>query len=127
MNMKYEEFFPPMNEGTRWALPVSPEVAAGMPSGYSNPDSYPIDGRGRAYSYAFFSPKHPGAGQYYLMTIKDKEGKLLSGANNYRLTVPARAPVNQYWSATAYDRATHALIRDTQWSSRGSQSPGIRT
>ena len=26
--------------------------------------------------------------------------------------MPANAPVNQYWSATVYDRATHALIRD---------------
>ena len=30
-----------------------------------------------------------------------------------------------YWSATAYDRATHALIRDTSRSSRGSNSDGI--
>ena len=33
-------------------------------------------------------------------------------ARTYRLTVPANAPVKQYWSATVYDRATHALIRD---------------
>jgi hypothetical protein len=60
------------------------------------------------------------------MTIKDTEGKLFNGANHYRLTVPANAPVNQYWSATVYDRTTHALIRGTQWSSRGSQSPGLQ-
>jgi hypothetical protein len=30
-----------------------------------------------------------------------------------------------YWSATAYDRATHALIRNRAWSSRSSQSPGL--
>lgn len=36
----------------------------------------------------------------------------------YRLTVPSNAPVNLYWSATAYDGATHALIRNTRWSSR---------
>ena len=61
---------------------------------------------------AYFSPKHLGAGQFYLMTIKDKDGKPFDGGNTYRLTVPANAPVEQYWSATAYDRATHALIRD---------------
>ena len=36
-------------------------------------------------------------------------------------------PVHQYWSATAYDGATHALIRNTPWSSRSSTSPGLAT
>src|SRR6516225_1445015 len=65
-----------------------------------------------SYSYAFFCAKHLGAGQYYLMTIKDKAGNDFDGGSSYRLTVPANAPVRQYWSATAYDRATHALIRN---------------
>jgi hypothetical protein len=43
----------------------------------------------------------------------------------YRLTVPPGAPVTQYWSATIYDRATHALIRDMPRSSRSSQSPDL--
>jgi hypothetical protein len=126
MEGKYDEFFPPFVAGTRWALPASPEVVEGMSTQFANPDSYPIDGRGRAYTYAYFSAKHLGAGQYYLMTIKDKAGNSFDGGKNYRLTVPANAPVNQYWSATAYDRATHALIRDTSWSSRSSLTSGLQ-
>ena len=42
------------------------------------------------------------------------------GARSYRLTVTPKAPVKLYWSATAYDRHTHALIRDQRWSSRAS-------
>jgi hypothetical protein len=61
------------------------------------------------------------------MTIKDKAGNALSGASTYRLTVPKDAPVRQYWSATVYDRATHALIRDLPHSSRSSQSPGLKS
>jgi hypothetical protein len=34
--------------------------------------------------------------------------------------------VKQYWSATVYDRATHALIRDQRWSSRSSQRPDLQ-
>jgi len=45
------------------------------------------------------------------MHISDRAGKPLEGNKTYRLTVPANAPVEQYWSATAYDRETHALIR----------------
>jgi hypothetical protein len=60
------------------------------------------------------------------MTIEDKAGNDFDGGSSYRLTVPANAPVRQYWSATAYDRATHALIRNQPWSSRSSQTPGLK-
>jgi hypothetical protein len=33
--------------------------------------------------------------------------------------------VTQYWSATVYDRATHALIRRMPWPNRSSQTPGL--
>ena len=84
-----------------------------------------MDFRGLAYSFAFFSPKHLGTGQYYLMTIEDKQDQPLSGASTYRLTVPANAPVSQYWSATVYSRATHAFIRDME-RGRSSQSPDLQ-
>ena len=61
----------------------------------------------------YFSAKHLGEGQYYLMTIKDKAGNDLDGAKSYRLHVPPDPPVRLYWSATVYDRATHALITRT--------------
>jgi hypothetical protein len=126
MDAEYDEFFPPFAAGARWALPASPEVAEGFKNGFTTPDSYPIDGRGRVYTYAYFSAKHLGEGQFYLMTIKDKAGRAFDGSKSYRLVVPANAPVKQYWSATAYDRATHALIRDTPWSSRSSLTPGLQ-
>ena len=40
--------------------------------------------------------------------------------------MPANAPVKQYWSATAYERATDALIRNLPRSSRSSQNPGLQ-
>jgi len=126
---RYETaYFPaPYYEGTHWTAPVSPDVMEGMQTQFANPDSYPVDGRANAYSVAFFSPKHLGAGQFYLFNIKDKQGKPFDGKNTYRLTVPANAPVKLYWSATVYDRATHALIRNQKWSSRSSLTPGIQT
>ena len=53
---------------------------------FAEPDAYPVDGRGVAYSMAFFSAKHLGAGQYYLMTIRDKDRNPLDGGGTYRLT-----------------------------------------
>jgi hypothetical protein len=40
--------------------------------------------------------------------------------------VPANPPTKQYWSATAYDRATHALIRNMPHASRSSQIPQLQ-
>jgi hypothetical protein len=127
VEVNYEKLYvQPFNPGIRWALPASPELVKAMESNFGDPDSYPVDTRGLSYSLAFFSAKHLGAGQYYLMTINDKEGKTLEGSHSYRLTVPANAPVKQYWSATVYNRATHAFIRDARWMSRSSQTPGLQ-
>jgi len=125
---KYEHsYFPPaFYEGSHWYVPVSPDVIEGMSTFFANPDKYPVDSRGIAYTLGFFSAKHMGAGQFYLMTFKDKESRSFTGSSNYRLTVPANPPVKQYWSATAYDRATHALIRNLPWPSRSSQTPGLQ-
>ena len=109
----------------QWVLPALPGVSEGMMTNFADPDAYAVDGRGVAYSMAFFSAKHLGAGQYYLMTIRDKDRNPLEGSGTYRLNVPADAPVKLYWSATAYDRATHALIRDMPHSSRAATTPGL--
>jgi hypothetical protein len=126
LELKYETMFAPYYQGRQWVFPILREVIGGLQSQFANPDSYPVDGRGVTYTMAFFSTKHSGIGQYYLMTIKDGDGNALDGDGAYRLTVPPHAPVRQYWSATAYDRATHALIRDMPRSGRSSQSPGLQ-
>ena len=98
---------------------------AAAQSGYADPDIYPVDDRGVVFTFAFFTPKRLGEGQFYLMVAGDKAGRALDGAGSYRLTVPADAPVRQYWSATVYDRRTHALIREMPHAARSSQSPGL--
>jgi len=62
----------------------------------------------------------------YLLAIDDKSGQPFDGKKTYRLRVPPNAPVKLYWSATAYDRKTHALIRETSRSSRASNSAGVQ-
>ena len=126
LDLKYEgNFTPPFNEGSRWALPAAADVLEGMGTHFAKPDAYPVDGRGVGYSMGYFSPKQLGAGQFYLMTIVDKAGKPFDGGSTYRLNVPADPPVRLYWSATAYDRATHGLIREMPRSSRSSNTPGL--
>jgi hypothetical protein len=94
-----------------------------LQNAFSEPGEYPIDTRGMAYSYAYVGIKRLGVGQMYLISIRDKDGDAFDGGKTYRLTVPPNAPVEQYWSVTAYDRHTHALIRNMPRASRSSQIP----
>ena len=121
-------YFPaPYFDGGHWHVPAAAEVVEGLASNFADPDTYPVDNRAVTYAMGFFSAKSLGAGQFYLMATKDGKGNRLDGGSTYRLHVPASAPVGQYWSATAYDGMTHALIRNTPHSSRASTSAGLTT
>jgi hypothetical protein len=98
-------------EKSRWTYIVPLDYVKAMSNGFADPDEYPIHGRGMLYSYAFVGIRHLGGGQFYLMSLRDKDGKNFDGGKTYRLAVPPNVPVEEYWSATAYDRKTHALIK----------------
>lgn len=115
----------PFYDNGRWNFAGSPELVKSAQAGYDVPDAYPVDLRGVAYSYAFVGLKRIGTGQFYLIAIKDKDGHDFDGGKTYRLQVPANVPVQQYWSLTAYDRNTHALIRNMPRASRSSQIPEL--
>ncbi|WP_410876947.1 DUF1214 domain-containing protein [Nocardia sp. A7] len=128
LEQQYVSYYTPgFYENAHWALPISRELTPAMVSGFSDPNIYPVDSRGVTYSFAFFAAKSLGTGQFYLFTIHDTDGHDLDGGTNYRLTVPANAPVTLYWSVTVYNRATHTLIRDVDSASRASNTPGVRT
>jgi hypothetical protein len=121
LEARYDAGFPPFWDGVSWALPAVPALVESAQAGFALPDAYPVDDRALAYTYAFIGLKRMGAGQFYLMAIKDKDGAAFDGKSTYKLTVPPNVPVSQYWSATAYDRVTHALIRNMDRASRSSQ------
>lgn len=54
------------------------------------------------------------AGAKYLSTFRDATGNFLSGEHAYKLTVPANAPAKLFWSVTAYDPASGALLDNGQ-------------
>lgn len=122
LETRYGAGLPPFfSEKNHWTFPAPPELVQAAQSGYSDPAAYPVDSRGLAYSYAYVGIKRLGVGQMYLIAIRDKDGNPFDGSRTYRLTVPPKAPVKQYWSVTAYDRQTHALIRNMLRASRSSQ------
>ena len=126
LEARYDAGLPPFYDGSRWTVPALPEMMEAVQVDFDDPDKYPVDARGLTYSYAYIGIKRLGAGQFYLISIKDKDGNAFDGGKTYRLTVPANAPVEQYWSVTAYDRETHALIRNMPRASRSSQIPEMQ-
>jgi hypothetical protein len=120
-------FTPPWHSSSRWAFLTSQAFTKAVQSNYADPDVYPTDDRGVLYTFIFFAPKRLVEGQFYLMTHRDKAGKVFDGGRNYRLTVPPNVPARQYWSATVYDRETHGLVRNMSHAARSSQTPGLNT
>ena len=125
LNYIYEET-PVFFKDTHWIFPATEEFAGNVKAMYKVPDSYPIDNRGMIYMIAFFSAKHLGESQFYLLQILDKDGNALDGNNSYKVNVPANVPVKQYWSMTVYNRETHTFIRNQKWAGRSSQTPGLK-
>ena len=126
MAAKYDAGLPPFFEGTHWTYPAHPELLKAASEDFEGANDYPVDWRGITYHYAFIGIKRVGAGQFYLINIKDKGGADYDGAKTYRLRVPPGVPVEQYWSLTAYDRDTHALIKNVDRASRASNAADVK-
>jgi hypothetical protein len=123
---RYDAGFPPFWENSRWTMPALPEAVEGQSTTYADRNKYAVDARGVAYTYAYIAIKRLGAGQFYLISLRDKDGDALDGGKTYRLVVPPNAPIEQYWSVTAYDRETHALIKGVDRASRASNAAELQ-
>lgn len=127
LEAKYDAGLPPFfSETSRWTFPTYPDLIQAGSRGFDEENAYPVDHRGVTYSYAYIGIKRLGAGQFYSISIRDRDGNAFDGAGTYRLNVPPDVPVQQYWSVTAYDRETHALIRNVARASRSSQIPELQ-
>lgn len=123
---RYDAGLPPFFEGTHWTYPCPSELVRAAQNDFAEPNDYPVEARGLTYTYGYIGIKHLGAGQFYLIAIKDRDGADFDGGKTYHLHVPTNAPVQQYWSLTAYDRETHALIRHMPRASRASNSDEVK-
>jgi hypothetical protein len=118
---KYENsYFPPAYyEGGHWYVPASSELIEGLSNFYADPDKYPVDDRGITYSFAFFSPKHLGAGQFYLMTFRDKDNHGLEGGCIYSSTSPPTHPSR----STGQPPSTTAILTPLSATCNGPVAP----
>jgi len=47
------------------------------------------------YTYGYVGIKRLGTGQFYLISIRDKDGQPYDGSKTYRLTVPPHVPIDR--------------------------------
>lgn len=127
LNNQYENGYPKYYAGQHWFSPGTEEMVKSYMSGFTVPNIYPVDFRGVTYYWGFSSVRHLGAGQFYLLNAFDRAGQPMDGGSSYVLHVPAKVPVSNYWSVTAYSFDTHALIRDVSRASRSSLIQGLQT
>jgi hypothetical protein len=79
---------------------------------YEYPDRIDLDDRADRYYWGTYYPKTVSdkPAVYYLMALADKHGDELQGGKTYALTMPARVPIQQFWSLNIYDLETFAFI-----------------
>ena len=126
LERRYDAGFPPFFPNSHWMYPTLQEAIEGQGTTYGDRDKYALDARALLYTYGYISIKRPGTAQFYLVSIRDKDNRGFDGGQTYRLHVPPDAPVNQYWSVTAYDRQTHALIKNMPRASRASNAADVQ-
>lgn len=69
----------------------------------------------------------PGAGQAYLGTYTDADGRWLDGGDDDVLHVPAEPPAKLFWSVTVYDIESRCLIDNPQQrGDRGSRDADLQ-
>ena len=86
-----------------------------------------LEDRGAYFQPIFSSVKTFGAATFYLANAKDSDGNWLEGGNNYKFTVPAEAPVKNFWSVIAYDLETGAFIPEMERDGIASSTAGVES
>lgn len=113
-------------DGSSWtALGREPTFSTGF--SFITDDVIDYDLRGAMYSYVCCGGIKLGAGvNLYLKASYDGAGELLDGGTNYRVTVPANAPTEQFWSFMAYDALTAVYYEDVTRPGISSLTPGLK-
>jgi len=70
----------------------------------------------------------PGKGSDYAFAMVDDKKHPFDGAKRYKLHIPPKPPVKDFWAVTVYDSQTRSQLQtDQKFPSVGSQTDGLRT
>ena len=123
---RYDAGFPPFFEGTRWMTPTLLEAIEGQSTDYADPDKYPVDARGLLTPTATSRSNALAPASITSSTSRTRTARLTTAARPITCTCRRTRRFEQYWSVTAYDRETHALIKGVDRASRASNAADLR-
>jgi hypothetical protein len=92
-----------------WVVPTPPIT---VPTGlkWETPNYFDVDSRGIALSQYFCPTEKLGTGSFYFGSFHDSSGSPLEGGNSYRLHVPAKVPVREFWTSPVYSLRTSSFF-----------------
>ncbi|KQW70424.1 hypothetical protein ASE17_16145 [Phenylobacterium sp. Root77] len=106
-----------------WVLTLNPDQEAETYSQIDERTDYTFE----AFSVAAGMIKPiVGAGSQYMSVGKDGDGNWLDGGKSYRLRVPPKAPVKEFWSLIVYDNLTRSMIETDTLRAGVSSQRGVR-
>jgi len=102
---------PVFYEGKKW-FTLNLPGAVSTAFSFVHPTYLDLDARAALEFGTFSTTERLGSATFYLLSSKDSGGQWLDGGENYKLTVPANVPAEQYWSVIAHDNDTASWITD---------------
>jgi hypothetical protein len=103
-------------EGKKWSALV-PNGSKETDWTFEFPSYYDYIARGSVFYAIITSVKNYGTATYYLDIAETSDGEWLDGGKNYKLVMPAKVPVRDFWAVTTYDLETASYLRNIDKSS----------
>lgn len=123
---QYHRYLNPwMYEGKKWSVLIPPG-AVETDFSYEFPSYFDYHARGSVYYAVISSVKNYGSATFYLDNAETPDGVWLDGSKNYKLNVPPKVPVTDFWAVTVYDLVTASYLRDQPKSSIDSNQSALR-
>ena len=112
-------------EGKKWSS-LTPAGDIETDWSYEFPSYYDYHARGALYYAIITSVKNYGSATFYLDLAETPDGQWLDGGKNYKLVVPPKVPVRNFWAITTYDLQTASYIRNLEKSSIDSTQKQVK-
>ena len=103
-------------KGKKWSS-LTPEGDIETDWSYEYPSYFDYHARGALYYAIITSVKNYGSATFYLDLAETPDGQWLDGSKNYKLVMPPKVPVRNFWAITTYDLETASYIRNVTKSS----------
>jgi hypothetical protein len=115
----------PFYKGKKWSS-LMPPGAVETDFSYEFASHFDYHARGALYYAVISSVKNYGSASFYLDLAESPDGEWLHGGKNYKLTMPAKVPVRDFWAITTYDLETASYLRDIEPSSIDSNMKEVK-